>query len=103
LRRLQFHNGEWSTSTAIAKDIEPATVIRRITEVVIESLITRNPARERFGLHLAKQLHFERHTMAALALPLVFAAVQYSIIYLLLGGGFFGAFIIFIVAKMLGR
>lgn len=41
--------------------------------------------------------------MVALALPLVFAAIQYSIIYLLLGGGFFGAFIIFIVAKMLGR
>jgi hypothetical protein len=34
-------------------------------------------------------------------LPL--AAVGYSIIYLLLGGGLGGAFLIFIVAKMLGR
>lgn len=31
------------------------------------------------------------------------AAIGYSIIYLLLGGGVFGAFLIFIVAKMLGR
>jgi hypothetical protein len=34
-------------------------------------------------------------------LPL--AAVGYSILYLLLGGGFGGAVLIFIVAKMLGR
>lgn len=34
-------------------------------------------------------------------LPL--AAAGYSIIYLLLGGGFFGAVIIFIVAKLLGK
>jgi hypothetical protein len=31
------------------------------------------------------------------------AAVGYSLIYLLGGGGLFGAFVIFIVAKMLGR
>ncbi len=31
------------------------------------------------------------------------AAAGYSLIYLLLGGGFFGAVVIFIVAKMLGR
>jgi hypothetical protein len=31
------------------------------------------------------------------------AAVGYSILYLLLGGGFGGAVLIFIVAKMLGR
>ena len=35
------------------------------------------------------------------ALP--FAAIGYSLIYLLLGGGFFGAFVIFVVAKMLGQ
>lgn len=35
------------------------------------------------------------------ALPL--AAVGYSILYLLLGGGFLGAVVIFIVAKMLGQ
>jgi len=41
--------------------------------------------------------------MIAMTLPLMFAAIQYSLIYLLMGGGFFGAFIIYIVAKMLGR
>ena len=34
-------------------------------------------------------------------LPL--AAIGYSLLYLLLGGGFFGAVVIFIVAKMLGK
>lgn len=41
--------------------------------------------------------------MEALAVPLVFAAIQYSIIYMLLGGGLFGAIVIFFVAKMLGQ
>jgi len=31
------------------------------------------------------------------------AAVGYSLIYLLLGGGFGGAILIFIIAKMLGK
>lgn len=31
------------------------------------------------------------------------AAIGYSIIYMLLGGGFVGAVIIFVIAKMLGR
>jgi hypothetical protein len=31
------------------------------------------------------------------------AAVGYSLLYLLLGGGIFGAVVIFILAKMLGR
>jgi hypothetical protein len=31
------------------------------------------------------------------------AAIGYSVVYLLAGGGFFGAFVIFVVAKMLGR
>jgi hypothetical protein len=35
------------------------------------------------------------------ALPL--AAIGYSIIYMLLGGGVGGAFVIFIIAKMLGK
>jgi hypothetical protein len=30
-------------------------------------------------------------------------AIQYSLLYLLLGGGLFGAIVIYIVAKMLGR
>lgn len=33
----------------------------------------------------------------------MFAAVGFSIIYLLLGGGFGGAILIFIIAKMLGK
>ena len=33
----------------------------------------------------------------------VLAAAGYSLVYLLAGGGFFGAIVIFIVAKMLGR
>lgn len=35
--------------------------------------------------------------------PMLFAAAGYSLIYLLLGGGIFGAFVIFVVAKMLGQ
>jgi hypothetical protein len=31
------------------------------------------------------------------------AAAGYSLVYLLAGGGFFGAFVIFVVAKLLGR
>jgi|GEM_PF-711082 len=41
--------------------------------------------------------------MITLALLLPTAAVGYSLLYLLFGGGFVGAVIIFIVAKMLGR
>jgi hypothetical protein len=35
--------------------------------------------------------------------PLVVAAAGYSLVYLLGGGGLFGAFVIFVVAKMLGK
>jgi len=38
-----------------------------------------------------------------LALSQLVAAADYSLIYLLGGGGLFGAIIIFIVAKMMGR
>ena len=41
--------------------------------------------------------------MTVLALTLPLAAIGYSIIYLLLGGGLIGAILIFIVAKMLGQ
>jgi hypothetical protein len=42
--------------------------------------------------------------MEALALsPLVLAAAEYSLIYMLLGGGVVGAILIFVVAKMLGH
>jgi hypothetical protein len=36
-------------------------------------------------------------------IPLVVGAIQYSLIYLLFGGGIVGAVVIYIVAKMLGR
>jgi hypothetical protein len=42
--------------------------------------------------------------MSALVLttPVLMAAAGYSLIYLLLGGGLFGAILIFIIAKMMG-
>ena len=40
--------------------------------------------------------------MLILGTPIL-AAMGYSIIYLLLGGGLFGAILIFIIAKMLGQ
>ena len=41
--------------------------------------------------------------MIALAIIPIFGAVGFSLVYLLAGGGLFGAFIIFIVAKMFGK
>ena len=41
--------------------------------------------------------------MIAIVMPVMFAAAGYSLIYLLGGGGLFGAFVIFIIAKMLGK
>ena len=41
--------------------------------------------------------------MEVLALTLPVAAAGYSLIYLLLGGGFAGALLIFIVARLMGR
>ena len=41
--------------------------------------------------------------MMSLEIPLIVAAAEYSLVYLLLGGGFFGAFVIYVIAKMLGR
>jgi hypothetical protein len=35
--------------------------------------------------------------------PVVFAAIGYSILYLLFGGGLMGAIVIFIIAKALGK
>jgi hypothetical protein len=40
--------------------------------------------------------------MFATIMPM-FGAIGYSLLYLLLGGGVFGAVIIFVIAKMLGR
>ncbi len=41
--------------------------------------------------------------MIAFTIIPMFAAAGYSLIYLLGGGGLFGALVIFVVAKMLGR
>jgi hypothetical protein len=41
--------------------------------------------------------------MIALIVIPVFAAAGYSLIYLLGGGGLFGALVIFVIAKMLGK
>ena len=45
----------------------------------------------------------EKRMMTTLAVVPVFAAAGYSAMYLLGGGGLFGALIIFIVAKMFGK
>jgi hypothetical protein len=56
---------------------------------------------------LAAQFEFktfhEVFIMTVIAPTIVLAAVGYSLLYLLLGGGLGGAILIFIVAKMLGR
>jgi hypothetical protein len=41
--------------------------------------------------------------LAMTAAPVLLAAVGYSLIYLLLGGGVGGAVVIYIIAKLLGR
>lgn len=40
---------------------------------------------------------------AAIATPAILAAAEYSLIYMLMGGGVFGAIVIYVVAKALGR
>jgi hypothetical protein len=44
---------------------------------------------------------FAMHEIAMTVMPV--AAIGYSLLYLLFGGGFFGAVVIFFVAKMLGK
>lgn len=41
--------------------------------------------------------------MIAFFIQPIFAAAGYSLLYLLFGGGFGGAILIFIIAKMLGK
>jgi len=41
--------------------------------------------------------------MIALIIPSLIAAAGYSMIYLLGGGGLFGAFVIYLIAKMLRK
>jgi hypothetical protein len=52
-------------------------------------------------LNFCHQGALEMDALLYLAPPI--AAAGYSLVYLLAGGGFFGAFVIFVVAKMLGR
>jgi hypothetical protein len=52
-----------------------------------------------FNQQFAKGMIME---MMLTATPVV-AAAGYSLVYLLAGGGLFGALVIFVVAKMLGR
>jgi hypothetical protein len=41
--------------------------------------------------------------IAIIIMPTMFAAAGYSLIYLLGGGGLFGAIVIYVIAKMLGK
>jgi hypothetical protein len=41
--------------------------------------------------------------LAITATPVLLAAIGYSLIYLLLGGGLGGAVVVYIIAKLLGR
>ncbi len=41
--------------------------------------------------------------MLILSAPLFAAAAGYSLVYLLAGGGFVGALVIFVIAKMFGQ
>ncbi len=36
-------------------------------------------------------------------MPIIYAAAQYSLLYLLCGGGIFGAAVIYVVAKAFGK
>jgi hypothetical protein len=46
----------------------------------------------------------EDHPMQTITqVPMLVAAIQYSIIYMLLGGGVFGAIVVYFVAKVLGK
>ena len=56
----------------------------------------------RLNLQVKKQLNSTNYMIALILTPM-FAAAGYSLIYLLLGGGFGGAVLIFIVAKMFGK
>ncbi len=53
--------------------------------------------------HATRQFPIIHKPMIAPMIHPMIAAVGYSLIYILGGGGLFGAFIIFIIAKMLGK
>jgi uncharacterized membrane-anchored protein YitT (DUF2179 family) len=50
-----------------------------------------------------KQNTEENQNMIALLISPMFAAAGYSLIYILGGGGLFGAIVIFFIAKMFGK
>ena len=60
-----------------------------------QASITPHNGQRRFGLSF--------FMIAVIALTPMFAAAGYALIYLLLGGGFGGAVLVFLIAKMLGR
>jgi hypothetical protein len=60
-------------------------------------------ARERLGWPPTAKVPSLPGMFLALTFPVLLAALGFSIIYLLLGGGLGGAVLIFIVAKMLRR
>ena len=53
---------------------------------------------------LAPWMNDKEFPMQALAqMPMVYAAIEYSAIYMLLGGGFVGATVIYFIARAMGR
>jgi hypothetical protein len=68
--------------------------------LAIRKATNRIPLRKpRHGVSLTDNMTI----IPTLAVTPIFAAVGYSLIYLLCGGGLGGAILIFIVAKMLGK
>jgi hypothetical protein len=57
----------------------------------------------RHGADRINNVFVKENVMELLVQAAPVAAAGYSLVYLLAGGGFFGAFVIFVVAKMLGR
>jgi len=87
-------------SMTIAHDTAPRGTkytSRHAVCVVEDSVPT--PSGEAF----AKTPVMERRMESISQMPIVVAAIQYSLVYLLLGGGLFGAIVIYIVAKVLGK
>jgi hypothetical protein len=56
-----------------------------------------------YWAQLSRKRHYNMTIIPILAIVPMFAAVGYSLVYLLAGGGLGGAILIFIVAKLLGK
>jgi hypothetical protein len=82
----------------ISSDLELAWPSVLVCHLLLQKLVAR---REAGGY--TSQLMQELDMLAITQVPIVVAAAQYSLIYLLLGGGFGGAIVIYIVAKVLGK